>query len=202
MIRLRTLSARLRGLEPGPEASVRKAISDEHGQHVMALAKTLAGTHGLLADHGPFAEVDGGIWNYGYLYSRAFTIGGGTSEVQRNILGERCWASPRAGRLNHAQALCQSSMPPVYVMFPCRTPPASVGRSRRRSAGRDRRAKHAGQLSTWYDPRVTIHTVAGMKSPGAPFIALRLQTSRSGANGTEILPAAPYLMQRFEWRCQ
>ena len=27
---------------PGPEASVRKAMSDEHGQHVMALAKTLA----------------------------------------------------------------------------------------------------------------------------------------------------------------
>src|SRR4029453_12314602 len=44
LIRLRTLSAKLRGLEPGPEASVRKAIADEHGQHVMALAKTLAGT--------------------------------------------------------------------------------------------------------------------------------------------------------------
>src|SRR5205814_10511492 len=48
LIRLRTLSARLRGLEPGPEASVRKAIADEHGQHVMTLAKKLAGTHGLL----------------------------------------------------------------------------------------------------------------------------------------------------------
>ena len=53
LIRLRTLSARLRGLEPGPEASVRKAISDEHGQHVMAMAKALAGTHGMLADRGP-----------------------------------------------------------------------------------------------------------------------------------------------------
>jgi 3-oxochol-4-en-24-oyl-CoA dehydrogenase len=95
LIRLRTLSARLRGLEPGPEASVRKAIADEHGQHVMALAKTLAGTHGLLADHGPFAEVDGGLWNYGYLYSRALTIGGGTSEVQRNILGEKVLGLPR-----------------------------------------------------------------------------------------------------------
>ena len=35
LIRLRTVSARVRGLEPGPEASVRKALSDEHGQHVM-----------------------------------------------------------------------------------------------------------------------------------------------------------------------
>jgi alkylation response protein AidB-like acyl-CoA dehydrogenase len=95
LIRLRTLSARLRGLEPGPEASVRKAIADEHGQHVMALAKQLAGTHGLLADHGPFAEIDGGVWHYGYLYSRALTIGGGTSEVQRNILGEKVLGLPR-----------------------------------------------------------------------------------------------------------
>ena len=95
LIRLRTLSARLRGLEPGPEASVRKAISDEHGQHVMALAKSLAGTHGLLTDYGPYAEADGGMWNYGYLYSCALTIGGGTSEVQRNILGEKVLGLPR-----------------------------------------------------------------------------------------------------------
>lgn len=38
LIRLRTLSARVRGLEPGPEASVRKALSDEHGQHEIGRA--------------------------------------------------------------------------------------------------------------------------------------------------------------------
>ena len=74
---------------------MRKAISDEHGQHVMAMAKTLAGAHGMLADHGPYAEADGGMWNYGYLYSCALTIGGGTSEVQRNILGEKVLGLPR-----------------------------------------------------------------------------------------------------------
>src|SRR5689334_16151360 len=95
LIRLRTLSARLRGLEPGPEASVRKAMSDEHGQHVMEMAKTLGGAHGMLADRGPFGELDGGTWNYGYLYARALTIGGGTSEVQRNILGEKVLGLPR-----------------------------------------------------------------------------------------------------------
>ncbi len=95
LIRLRTVSARVRGLEPGPEASVRKALSDEHGQHVMALAKDLAGTHALLADVGPYAEPDTTGWHYGYLYSRALTIGGGTSEVQRNILAERVLGLPR-----------------------------------------------------------------------------------------------------------
>jgi len=58
LIRLRTLSARLRGLEPGPEASVRKALADEHGQHVMETAKELAGTFGLLDDCGPYGEPD------------------------------------------------------------------------------------------------------------------------------------------------
>jgi alkylation response protein AidB-like acyl-CoA dehydrogenase len=95
LIRLRTVSARVRGLEPGPEASVRKALSDEHGQHVMATALELAGAYGLCADRGPYGEPDRAGWQYGYLYSRALTIGGGTSEVQRNILGEKVLGLPR-----------------------------------------------------------------------------------------------------------
>jgi alkylation response protein AidB-like acyl-CoA dehydrogenase len=94
LIRLRTISARVRGLEPGPEASVRKALSDEHGQHVMAAAIELAGAHGMLSNRGPYGAPDAS-WHYGYLYSRALTIGGGTSEVQRNILGERVLGLPR-----------------------------------------------------------------------------------------------------------
>jgi alkylation response protein AidB-like acyl-CoA dehydrogenase len=95
LIRLRTVSARVRGLEPGPEASVRKALSDEHGQHVMETAMELAGTYGLCSDRGPYGEPDLTGWHYGYLYARALTIGGGTSEVQRNILGEKVLGLPR-----------------------------------------------------------------------------------------------------------
>jgi alkylation response protein AidB-like acyl-CoA dehydrogenase len=94
LIRLRTVSAMVRGLEPGPETSVRKALADEHGQHVMALAVELAGTAGMLLDRGPFGEADSS-WSEGFLYSRALTIGGGTSEVQRNIIGERVLGLPR-----------------------------------------------------------------------------------------------------------
>jgi alkylation response protein AidB-like acyl-CoA dehydrogenase len=94
LIRMRTISAKMAGLEPGPEASVRKALADEHGQHVMAAAVDLAGTDGLLLDRGPFGSADGS-WATGYLYSRALTIGGGTSEVQRNIIGERVLGLPR-----------------------------------------------------------------------------------------------------------
>jgi alkylation response protein AidB-like acyl-CoA dehydrogenase len=97
LIRLRTVSARVRGMEPGPEASVRKALADEHGQHVMAMAMELAGPYGLCADRGPYGEPDTQGWHYGYMYSRALTIGGGTSEVQRNILGEKVLGLPRDG---------------------------------------------------------------------------------------------------------
>jgi alkylation response protein AidB-like acyl-CoA dehydrogenase len=96
LIRLRTLAARVRGLEPGPEASVRKALADEHGQDVMATAVALAGTFGMLSDRGPYGS-ETSSWTQGYLYSRALTIGGGTSEVQRNILGERVLGLPRDG---------------------------------------------------------------------------------------------------------
>jgi 3-oxochol-4-en-24-oyl-CoA dehydrogenase len=94
LIRLRTVSALVRGLEPGPETSVRKALADEHGQHVMSLALDLAGTDGMLSDHGPLGDADP-IWAEGYLFSPALTIGGGTSEVQRNIIGERVLGLPR-----------------------------------------------------------------------------------------------------------
>ena len=94
LIRLRTVSAIMQGHEPGPETSVRKALADEHGQHVMALAVELAGTAGMLLDRGPFGEPDS-TWSEGFLFSPALTIGGGTSEVQRNIIGERVLGLPR-----------------------------------------------------------------------------------------------------------
>jgi alkylation response protein AidB-like acyl-CoA dehydrogenase len=86
LIRFRTISARIRGEQPGPEASIRKILADEHGQRTMALAKDLRGAEGMVA------AVD--TWDFGYLFSMALTIGGGTGEVQRNIVGERVLGLP------------------------------------------------------------------------------------------------------------
>ena len=93
LIRLRTVSAVVQGRSPGPEASIRKALADEHGQHIMGLAKDLAGTAGMLTDVGPLGEA-AAEWAYGYLFAPALTIGGGTSEVQRNIIAERVLGLP------------------------------------------------------------------------------------------------------------
>lgn len=92
-IRLRTITAAIQGRQPGPEASVRKVLADEHGQEIMALAKDLAGAGGMLTDAGPLGR-SVGLWHYGYLFAQALTIGGGTGDVQRNILGERVLGLP------------------------------------------------------------------------------------------------------------
>ena len=117
--RLRTLSARLAGKTPGPEASIQKAMADEHGQHVMELAKKLCGSAGMLEGSGPpgdlpttarvgatevnfrrqqFPDVEP-IWHYGFLFSPALTLGGGTFAVQRNIIGEMVLGLPREPNL-------------------------------------------------------------------------------------------------------
>ena len=101
LLRLRTVSAAMAGLQPGPEASVRKALADEHGQHIMGSARDLAGAAGMLSGGGPprggedgLSEGAARLWDFGFLFSPALTIGGGTSEVQRNIIAERTLGLP------------------------------------------------------------------------------------------------------------
>jgi 3-oxochol-4-en-24-oyl-CoA dehydrogenase len=94
LIRLRTVTARIRGEQPGPEASIRKILADEHGQRIMELAKDLAGPHGLLEHQRAGGAPDLHGWHFGYLFAQALTIGGGTGDVQRNIVAERVLGLP------------------------------------------------------------------------------------------------------------
>jgi alkylation response protein AidB-like acyl-CoA dehydrogenase len=75
----------LAGEDVGPEASVKKTFADEFGQRLMELAKDLAGTDGLLDNVGHLGTPVG-RWHWGFLFSRALTIGGGTSQIQRSII--------------------------------------------------------------------------------------------------------------------
>jgi alkylation response protein AidB-like acyl-CoA dehydrogenase len=96
--RLRQHAARIRTaqlvLEQLDEPSMRKTLADAHGQEVTALAMDLRGAGGMLGVQSATAEHDD-VWHWGYLFSRALTIGGGTSEVQRTIIGERLLGLPR-----------------------------------------------------------------------------------------------------------
>ncbi len=54
LIRLRTVSARIRGEQPGPEASIRKVMADEHGQRIMQIARDLCGSAGMISTSAPW----------------------------------------------------------------------------------------------------------------------------------------------------
>jgi alkylation response protein AidB-like acyl-CoA dehydrogenase len=88
---LRQISAQV-NKKPGPDASLRKALKDPHGKKVFTLAQDLMGATGMLAvGSDPVWDP----WASGFLFSPALTVGGGTSEVLRNIIGERILGLPR-----------------------------------------------------------------------------------------------------------
>ena len=96
ILRLRTVAAMLGAAsEPGPEASVRKALADRHGQRLFDLAIDLCGPDGTLTRENPPHLPGPFPWIFGFLFSPALTIGGGTAEVQRNIIAERVLGLPR-----------------------------------------------------------------------------------------------------------
>ena len=84
---------------PGPEASIGKMVGAELNQKIYEFCMDLLGPEGILyhsyAMHG---ANEGDDWRgpiqQRYLRSRANTIEGGTSEVMRNILGERVLVLP------------------------------------------------------------------------------------------------------------
>ena len=89
----RALSAVLRGEDPGGVASVNRLVKSEFEQRMHALALRASGPRAALGSRAADA-VDGGRWTYGYLMSRATTIGAGTAEIQRNTIAETVLGLP------------------------------------------------------------------------------------------------------------
>ncbi len=88
------VEALVEGRDPSPIASIRKAKTDDNAQVMLDLITDLSGADGMLGQQDEHAEEDD-PWHWAFLFSRALTIGGGTSEIQRNIIGERLLGLPR-----------------------------------------------------------------------------------------------------------
>lgn len=88
----RALARAAAGLPPGPESSVVKLAWSRLGQHVGEVAVDVLGPAALVTD-GPLGE-----WGAGLLHGRSLSIAGGTTEVNRTIVGERVLGLPREPR--------------------------------------------------------------------------------------------------------
>ncbi len=85
LLGLRATLKQLSGTDPGATANVRKLVAMEHGQHVTEFGVELLGADAALHDR----------WTRYLLASRAMTIGGGTTEVNLNVIAERILGLPR-----------------------------------------------------------------------------------------------------------
>ena len=94
---LRTLAQVAAGRPPGPEASVAKLFWSEYHKRLGEIAMGIEGSDGLLRPGGDGYPVSS--WQNDFLSSRAGTIYSGTSEIQRNIIGERALGLPREPRV-------------------------------------------------------------------------------------------------------
>ncbi|MGH7358464.1 MAG: acyl-CoA dehydrogenase family protein, partial [Candidatus Rokuibacteriota bacterium] len=83
------------GEAPGPEGSVTKLAFTDAYVRMAETASGLLGLHGQLWRETPRAP-DGGRWAFQTLFARRFAIAGGTSEIQRNIIGDRVLGLPRS----------------------------------------------------------------------------------------------------------
>src|SRR4051794_22433841 len=81
----RTLSRLGRGVQPGPESSIVKLAWTDMTQHLSDAALDVLDVDAPLA----------GPWSRQWLWSKAASIAGGTSEIQRTIIGERLLDLPR-----------------------------------------------------------------------------------------------------------
>jgi alkylation response protein AidB-like acyl-CoA dehydrogenase len=89
----RVMGQVLRGQDPGPASSISRLFLATFEQRLHEVAVSLLGANGMLAADGGSAS--DGRWVWGFLNTRASTIGAGTSEVQRSTIAEGVLGLPR-----------------------------------------------------------------------------------------------------------
>ena len=100
LLAVRVTRKQLSGTEPGATGSVRKLLGMRHAQRVSEFCWSISGAGGALGGGagpavGPGGAPNGPHWARQVLLTRALTIGGGTTDIQLNIIGERILGLPR-----------------------------------------------------------------------------------------------------------
>ena len=90
---MRTVSDIIRNGEPGPASSVSRLFNTTFEQDLHVLAMDLLAPASILDRRCP-ENPERGRWTWGFLRTRASTIGAGTAEIQRNTVAERVLGLP------------------------------------------------------------------------------------------------------------
>jgi alkylation response protein AidB-like acyl-CoA dehydrogenase len=90
----RSLTRILRGGEPGPEGSTSKLFWSHLDQELALTASEVIGPYAQIAAGSPWAP-DDGQWEFYALLARGSGIRAGTTEILKNILGERVLGLPK-----------------------------------------------------------------------------------------------------------
>ena len=98
---LRTLTSALRGESPGMAGLVVKLQGCELNHQIAALAIDALGELGVLYEDGPHLRAKGS-WQWNYMFDLGLIIGGGTAQIQKNIISERGLGMPREPKLAKA----------------------------------------------------------------------------------------------------
>ena len=99
---LRLLSANLnKGQDVDLGIMIVKLYGTEMRYELEALAIDVMGELGTLYEDSPHIR-DEGSWQYAFMYYLGLIIGGGTSQIQKNIISERGLGMPRAPKIKEA----------------------------------------------------------------------------------------------------
>lgn len=91
---LRLLTASLKGEDPGIARLIVKLQGCEINHQLAALAIDALGEIGVLYEDSPHLRAHGS-WQHRYMFDLGLIIGGGTAQIQKNIIAERGLGMPR-----------------------------------------------------------------------------------------------------------
>jgi alkylation response protein AidB-like acyl-CoA dehydrogenase len=91
---MRILSSTLKGEDAGLARWIVKLQGCELNHQMAAMAIDILGEGGILYDDSPYLR-HGGMWQRSFMLDLGLIIGGGTAQIQKNMIGERALGLPK-----------------------------------------------------------------------------------------------------------